>query len=323
MQLIRTPGIFELVMLLFFIILYGGYWLRMHFVGKQVNSSSARVGLKMVLRAVYFLLILTAFLGPSFGEMKKEVKAIGKDIYFLVDLSASMDAFDIQPSRIEKIKYELKNIVEAFNSDRIGLIIFSTDAFMQCPLTYDSKALMLFIETMNTNLISSSGTDFYPALSMAMDKFDKEDENLTNRQQSKVVILVSDGEDFGEETVAIANKVKDAGIKLFTLGVGTEKGSKIPQGYRFKRDKQGNDVTSVLNSQSLKELSRITGGKYFELSDKSNDVERLINSIDQIEGEMRDSRKVDVKANKYYYFLLAAFVLMLFDVLITVKTVKV
>ena len=133
---------------------------------------------------------------------------------------------------------------------------------------------------------------------------------------------MSDGEDFGEETAAVANEVKEQGIKLFTLGVGTDKGSKIPTGYRFKRDKQGNDVISTLNSSALKKLSEITTGNYFELSSKKNDVARMIESISQIEGEFRDARQVDVAANKYYYFLFLAILLMFTDVLITVKIVK-
>ena len=126
-----------------------------------------------VFRTIYFALFMIAVLGPSFGGSKKEVKSVGKDIMICVDFSKSMDAFDIQPSRLEKIKFEMKKVVEAFNSDRIGIIIFSSEAFMQCPLTYDQNALNLFIETMNSGLVPSSGTDFGPPLRMALKKLEE------------------------------------------------------------------------------------------------------------------------------------------------------
>src|SRR5688572_6722066 len=116
-----------------------------------------------------------------------------------VDLSKSMDAYDIQPTRLEKIKHEMKKLVDAFNSDRIGVIIFGSEAFVQCPLTYDQNALGIFIETMNTGLVPVAGTDFGPPLRLALKKLQDEAENAA-QAKSKVIILISDGEDFGEET---------------------------------------------------------------------------------------------------------------------------
>jgi Ca-activated chloride channel family protein len=265
---------------------------------------------------------MVAFLGPSFGDSKKEIKSVGKDIMICVDLSKSMDAFDVQPTRLEKIKYEMKRIVEAFNSDRVGVIIFSSEAFMQCPLTYDQNALNLFIETMNTSLVPSSGTDFGPPLRMALDKLQNQ-EGPSTQQKSKVIILISDGEDFGENTNDIAKEIEDKGIKLFTLGVGTEKGGNILAGRSYKTDAQGNAVVSKLNPAELKSLASKTNGQYFEINENKNDVSRLINTIGKIEGELRDARMVDVSANRYYYFLLAALVILVLDLLIDVKTVTI
>jgi Ca-activated chloride channel family protein len=139
-----------------------------------------------------------------------------------------MDAFDIQPTRLEKIKFEMKRLVDAFSSDRIGIIIFSSEAFMQCPLTYDQNALNLFIETMNSSLVPSSGTDFGPPLRMALQKLeDDEKTGPATQSKSKVIILISDGEDFGEETEEVSRDIENKDIKLFTLGVGTESGGNI------------------------------------------------------------------------------------------------
>ncbi|MFT7197500.1 MAG: Ca-activated chloride channel family protein, partial [Marinoscillum sp.] len=179
----------------------------------------------------------------------------------------------------------------------------------------------LFIQAMNTNLVPNSGTDFGPPLKMALKKLSDE-EATKSRQKSKIIILISDGEDFGDETEEIAEEIENSGIKLFTLGVGTQMGSKIMTNRGFKKNNQGEEVVSRINTTSLKKLANDTGGKYFEINESQNDVERLINSINDIEGEMRDSKQMDTKANKYYYFLSIALVLMLFDGLIRVKVIK-
>lgn len=275
----------------------------------------------MLLRTGYFSLLIIALLGPSFGEASKEVRTVGKDIFICIDLSQSMNAFDVQPTRLEKVKFELKNIVEAFNSDRIGLIMFSSEAYMQCPLTYDNNALNLFIQTLNTEMVPNFGTDFGPPLEMSLEKLTQDDTTIT-RSKSKIVILISDGEDFGETTEEVAQKVDDEGIKLFALGVGTTTGSQILTANGFKTDKEGNEVISKLNAKSLKQLARQTNGEYFEINESRNDTERLISAINNVEGELRESRQMDTTQNRYYYFLVIALFLMITDVLISIKVLK-
>jgi Ca-activated chloride channel homolog len=281
------------------------------------------VFIKLAFRTLYFALFIIALLGPSFGGSKKEVKSVGKDIMICVDLSKSMDAFDIQPTRLEKIKYEMKKIIDAFSSDRIGVVIFSSEAFMQCPLTYDQNALNLFIETMNSGLVPNTGTDFGPPLRMALEKLEEDTGAPAAESKSKVIILISDGEDFGEETTEVAREIDSKDIKLFTLGVGTAKGGNIYAGNGLKKDRQGNIVLTKLNSESLQDLARKTDGQYFEINETKNDVSRLINTIGNIEGELRDARFVDVTANKYFYFLLAAVILLILDILINIPTIRI
>jgi Ca-activated chloride channel family protein len=311
---------FELLIIIVFAVLYVAYIYRMFRIGKVLKVAYRSLVLKAIIRTSYFLLFIIALLGPSFGDNSREVKAVGKDIMICVDLSESMNANDIQPTRLEKVKFELKNLVDAFNSDRIGLIIFSSESFMQCPLTYDQGALNLFIETLGTNLVPNAGTDFGPPIEMALEKLSGE-ESTTMEQKSKVIILISDGEDFGENTLANVAKLEEQGIKLFTFGVGTEKGSKIRTNYGFKTDKNGREVFTKLNSKDLKNLAIKTGGKYFEINEQRNDIERLINSINSIEGELRDSRVIDVSANKYYYFIAFALILVCVDFLTGLKTI--
>jgi len=318
----RSISWVEIVMIAAFVLFYGLYVVRMIRISRVLQSSMSAVFLKLGLRTALFVLLIIAYMGPSFGEAKREVQSVGKDIMMCVDLSKSMDAFDIQPSRLEKIKFELKKLVEAFNSDRLGIIIFSSEAFMQCPLTYDQNALNLFIETMNTNLVPSSGTDFGPPLRMAMQKLE-DPQGASRDAKSKVILLISDGEDFGDDTDEIAKEIADKDIKLFTLGIGTEHGSQIYAGRTLKTDRNGNPVVSKLNAESLKKVANQTGGKYFEINESGNDVSRLINTIRKIEGQVRESRLVDVSANRYFYFLLAALLLLAVDVLLSVRTVTI
>ncbi|MEQ9442880.1 MAG: VWA domain-containing protein [Cyclobacteriaceae bacterium] len=312
----------EVVFLLLFTIGYILYLTRVIRINRVISVGFRAVFFKVVLRTLYFLLFVVALLGPLMGNATKEIQAVGKDIFILVDLSQSMNAADVQPSRLEKVKYELKDVVQAFNSDRIGLIIFSSEAFIQCPLTYDQSALNMFIDALNTGLVPNSGTDFSSPLRLALDKF-KNDEENPSQQKSKVLLLISDGEDFGENTTAISEEIQQSAIRLFTLGVGTEQGSQLVVRGVPKTDRSGNVVVSKLAPTALKQLATQTGGQYFEISDRQDDTERMISSISQIEGELRDSRQVDTSANKYFYFLLLGVLLFLMDHLVKLKTVRI
>ncbi len=319
----KSIGIEEGIFIGIFILAYLLYILRLTRIAKRMNSTYRPLFFKILLRGLAFTLLISTLLGPSFGETTKEVKSEGKDIYIAVDLSQSMNAFDVQPTRLEKVKFELRNIVEAFSSDRIGLIIFSSEAFIQCPLTYDQSALSLFINTLNTGLVPNAGTDFGSALKIALSKLEDADGSPISQQKSKVMIMISDGEDFGDDTDDAVKNVVKSGIKLFTLGVGTENGSKIRQRNGFKKDRNGNEVVTKLNSQSLRKLAADTGGSYFEINQEQNDVTRLIRSINDVEGELRDSRQIDASANKYYYFLAVAIGLLVLDAFIRRKTLRI
>lgn len=311
----------ELAFMLLFLLAYLFYFYRVYRASRLTGARFSTVVFKFIIRSAVFGLLLLALLGPSFGTAGREVKTVGKDMFICIDLSQSMNASDIQPSRLEKVKFEVKNLTNAFSSDRIGLIIFSGEAFIQCPLTYDQSALNLFIETLNTNLVPNTGTDFGPPLRMALDKLENDPDNMT-RQTSKVIIFISDGEDFGEDTDGVANQIKDSGIRLFTLGVGTEEGSRILERGRYKRDRQGREVITRLNPDDLKKLANTTNGQYFEINNRKNEVERLINVVQSIEGEVRDARMISASANKFYYFLAAAMALLALDLLLSLKVIK-
>ena len=314
-------GIFELSLVSLFFMFYFLYLVRIYKINQQIKVNLKAVFMKFILRVTFFTLLIISLLGPNFGIKEEKVEVVGKDIMIAVDLSESMNANDIQPSRIEKVKFEIKKIVDEFSGDRIGIIMFSGEAFVQCPLTYDKNALNLFVETLNTGLVPNSGTDFGPPLELGLSKL--QDENSgDNDFKSKIIILFSDGEDFGEDTDQSIEKIKENSLKLFSVGIGTDEGSKILDDFgNFKKDNEGNDVITKLNSSSLRETADKTGGKYYEISKNKNEINQMITEIKNIKGDIIDQQTSNISENKYFYFLLSALVLVAIDFIFVSKII--
>ena len=315
-------GIFELSLVSLFLMFYFLYLVRIYKINQQIKVNLNAVFIKFILRVTFFTLLIISLLGPNFGIKEEKVEVVGKDIMIAVDLSESMNANDIQPSRIEKVKFEIKKIVDEFSGDRIGIIMFSGEAFVQCPLTYDKNALNLFVETLNTGLVPNSGTDFGPPLELGLSKL--QDENSgDNDFKSKIIILFSDGEDFGEDTDQSIEKIKENSLKLFSVGIGTDEGSKILDDFgNFKKDNEGNDVITKLNSSSLRETADKTGGKYYEISKNKNEINQMITEIKNIKGDVIDQQTSNISENKYFYFLLSALVLVAIDFIFVSKIIS-
>ena len=315
-------GIFELSLVSLFFMFYFLYLVRIYKINQQIKVNLKAVFMKFILRVTFFTLLIISHLGPNFGIKEEKVEVVGKDIMIAVDLSESMNANDIQPSRIEKVKFEIKKIVDEFSGDRIGIIMFSGEAFVQCPLTYDKNALNLFVETLNTGLVPNSGTDFGPPLELGLSKL--QDENSgDNHFKSKIIILFSDGEDFGEDTDQSIEKIKENSLKLFSVGIGTDEGSKILDDFgNFKKDNEGNDVITKLNSSSLRETADKTGGKYYEISKNKNEINQMITEIKNIKGDIIDQQTSNISENKYFYFLLSALVLVAIDFIFVSKIIS-
>jgi Ca-activated chloride channel family protein len=306
-------SLLEIIFGALFIVLYGAYLLRMKKLSNALHQKPHLVWLKLILRTTYFILLLIALLGPSFGAAKKEIKTTGKDILVAVDLSQSMNATDVQPSRLAKVKFELPKLLQQFNSDRIGLLIFSSEAFVQCPLTFDQGALDLYTKTLSTDLVPRAGTELSAPLELALKNFGKNN-NASENQTARILVLISDGENFGESLRKPIKDLEKENVQVFTLGIGTSEGGNIPLANGFKRDEDGKKVVTRLNNEALQEISARTGGQYFEINGRSSEISKLINAINNVKGQVRKSHTIDIKANKYFYPLLLALVLMLFDV---------
>jgi len=313
----------EIIFGTIFLLLYAGYIYRIKRLALYFKQNAHAVWIKFTIRSIYFFLLLVALLGPSFGAMQKEVRTTGKDVFVLVDLTSSMNTKDVAPSRLEKVKYELAQVIPALNADRIGLIVFSSEAFLQCPLTYDLEALQLYNQLLQTNQVPEAGANFRPALQLALDKFTTNSSAATAMEKANFVLLFSDGEAFGEDVRPVLQRLNQNNIRVFTVGIGSEEGGLIPEGNNFKRDQNGERVTSRLQPASLKEIARKTGGEYFTLNNQVNELTLLEKTIDNAAAEQRESKTIDITANKYKYPLLLALILIVIDTLLTVTVIKI
>ena len=163
-------GTAEFIFVIIFIVVYAAYFVRTIRVARRLKSTARTLIVKFFIRSIAFTLLIVSLLGPSFGEAERELEAQGKDIYLLVDLSKSMNATDVSPTRLEKVKFEINKLLTSNINNRIGLIVFSNDAYTQSPLTYDQAAFNLYVQSLQTDLLPGSGTNVCSALELAYPK---------------------------------------------------------------------------------------------------------------------------------------------------------
>lgn len=321
MNWIKPLTIVEFVFIGIFLLVYATYFIRLYLVARRLGTTARSVIIKFIIRGFYLGLCILGLLGPSFGVNEIEAQATGKDIFLVFDLSRSMDAIDIEPSRLEKTKFELTKNIDILKSDRVGLIVFSSDAYTHTPLTFDRDAIKLFIQKLNTKLFVQNGTDLNAAFSLILKKF--QSSSTLNSRKTKVIVLISDGEDFGKIDPNVIFELKKNKINLLTLGVGTPQGGLIRDGDGYKKDSEGQEIVSKLNAPYLINLTKSMNGKYFQLTNQVNNVSDLLKEAYKVESNWIDTRKMTVANNKYYYFVILALILMIIDILFTVRTIKI
>ena len=235
---------------------------------------------RLTIIGLIFLIFSAA--GPQIGTRVSPVERKGVDLVFAVDVSESMNAQDIKPSRLEKAKFEISQIISQLKGDRVGIIVFAGSSHLYLPLTSDYEATQLFLDAIDTKMIPNQGTDLSTALRTAMSVFNKEDDKY------KVMVLVTDGEDHEGAAIEMANTALKSGIVTHSVGVGTEKGSLIPiyndsSDNRYKRDKKGILITSKLNENMLIELANAGGGIYSRFNNRDSKYKEILSAIDNME----------------------------------------
>ena len=225
------------------------------------NTSLFKSILKVIVLCLAFACLAIALVNPKIGTKLETVKREGVDIVFAIDVSKSMLAEDIAPNRLEKAKQLVTQIINNLASDRVGIIAYAGKAFPQLPITTDYAAAKMFLQSMNTDMLSSQGTAINEAINLAKTYYD--DAEQTNR----VLIIISDGEDHSEEAAAVAKEASKEGIRIYTIGVGDVKGGPIPEKrngivLNYKKDNQGETVITRLNEEVLKEIASNANGEY-------------------------------------------------------------
>jgi len=269
--------------------------------------------LKFGLRALAFVLLFMALLGPYQSTSEEQVNIMGREIYLLLDVSASMNATDIQPTRLERAKLELQKLVDQLKGDKLGLILFTENPYVQCPLTQDHEAVKLFIQMAETEQFTQTGTQFRNALALALDRFNHIE--MESQQISRAVVIISDGEDHGDSYASLIERMKRQGIKVFTVGIGTDEGAPIPVSIQssnpsYKRQEDGEVVISRLEDDALREIGKAFGTEYLRIDQDMVSTEKLEGQIYDITASALETSIEQVKNNQFQVFIFISVVLL-------------
>lgn len=265
--------------------------------------SMPRVRYKFALTLVAITLIIVALARPQLGAKLKESTRTGIEIMLTVDVSNSMLAEDLEPNRIERTKYAINRLIESLKDDQIGLVIFAGDAYVQLPITSDYTAARNFVEQVSPDMVSKQGTDIGRAIDLSASLFSSDSEG------SRVMILISDGENHENDALTAAKKAAEAGIKIYTIGIGTPEGSPIMINGEHIKDEKGDMVVSKLNEEMMQQIAIETGGAYIRASNRSVGLEEIVEQINKTEKRKLKQQLFEEFNEQYQYIL--GFVLLL------------
>ena len=264
----------------------------------------------------YTFLIL-ALSRPQIGTTLELVKRSGLDIMVGLDISASMLAEDLKPNRLLKAKHAISSFIDRLEGDRVGLIAFAGDSFVQCPLTIDYAAAKLLLDALDVETISQSGTEISQAIEIAASSFNQEEDKY------KVLLFFTDGEDHGKRAIEAAKAVANQGIRIYCVGVGLpNQGTPIPlrrsngqfQGY--KHDRNGKPIVTKLEDALLREIAQLTNGNYYQATPGGVEMNRLLAELAAIEKREIEERQFTRYEDRFQYFLAFALLFLVWEFLL-------
>jgi Ca-activated chloride channel homolog len=283
--------------------LYSGDWK----FGRRMKDGLMLLGITI---------LIVALAGPKLGTEVREIKRQGIDLIVALDLSSSMNAQDISPSRLDKAKYETLRLVSQLSGDRVGLIVFTGEAFLQSPLTVDYSALRLFLNIADTGQMPSSTTNFDAAFKEAKRAFEGV-ESETKSDAARVLLVISDGENFGPDYKQSLDELVKMGVSIYSIGIGTTAGSTIPEidsntgrVTGNKRDREGQVVTTKLEVDALQKIADSGNGRYYEIQRGNENFDAFINRVGELQkGEFASQEYADYK-NQYQVITLIGLLLI-------------
>lgn len=307
------------------VLLIGYYWYMRNF-RKRFNSfmnpdlmvylapwySAKRPAIKFILLLFVLSLLIASLARPQFGSKLKEVKREGIEIIIALDVSKSMMANDMEPNRLEQAKQAIHSLVSKMKNDKIGLIIFAGDAYTQLPVTADYASARMFLSTIGPDIVTRQGTAIGKAIELGMRSFTQSEES------SKVIIVVSDGENHEGDAIETAKAAREKGILVYTIGMGSPRGSLIPlsNASGFVKDNNGNPVTSRMNPEMLASIAQAGGGKFFTSGSSSLELLNLYKELDKLNKTEIESQVYSEYDDQYTYFVALALLILLVEMLI-------
>ncbi len=287
------------------------------FSKKSIEGNAGRDTLLLV-SAVFFLIVSLA--GPQAGTRLEPVKITGSDVFIAIDLSQSMQAEDISPSRFARAKINALELLDQLQGDRVGLILFAGDAFVQCPLTSDYDAVKTFINSIDSETAVAGGTTLFAPLEVALDSIAPEADKYA------ILLLLTDGENTGPMDNKILRDLAGRGIKVFSVGIGTKEGAPIPlfdeSGRRvgYKKDASGKVILSRLSDEYLKEIAEKTDGYYFEAGEQMNEIYKFQATVAAMKKRELETKKYTVYEERYQIPLALGILFVMLFSFLSVKT---
>ena len=271
------------------------------------DASTGRMKLKFILFTTAVILVILAAARPQFGSKLREQKSEGIEMMLAVDISNSMLAEDFEPNRLERTKYAINKLFDGLEQDRVGVIVFAGDATVQLPITSDYRMAKAFAKRISPSMASVQGTSIGKALSLAEMSFS------SGSGDSRVIILITDGEDHEGNVMQAAERAAEQGIRIFTIGIGTPEGAPIEIGGEFIKDEKGDMVVSKLDEKMLQEIARITGGAYIRATKQSIGLDEIVRAINDMEQSELSTVRFEEYNEQFQYLIAVAFALLLVE----------
>ena len=276
------------------------------------DKSGTKATLKFILLLFAYIFLIIGLANPQIGSKLEKVERKGIDLVIAVDVSNSMLAEDIKPSRLSRAKQAISKLVDKLKNDRIGIVVFAGNAYTQLPITTDYSAAKLFLSTINTQIVPNQGTAIAEAIQLATDSFDENDHN-------KAIIIITDGEDHEGDAIETARRATEIGIQVYTIGMGLPEGGPIPSFDRngnqtgFKKDLQNNTVITKLDETTLQQIASAGNGKYVRANNSQSGLSTIFQEIDKLDKTEFESRVFSDYEDRFQYFLAPVLLLLLIE----------
>jgi Ca-activated chloride channel family protein len=277
------------------------------------DTSKSRPIIRFILLMIAFIFLIFGLADPQIGSKLEKAKRKGADIMLCLDISNSMLAEDIKPGRLERAKYAISKLIDKLEDDRIGIVVFGGQAFVQLPITSDHSAAKMFTSTISTNIMPVQGTAIGSAIDLAQESF------MENSLKNKAIIIISDGENHEDDPVGAAAKAAEKGIRIFTVGVGSPEGVPIPvpeTQNQFLKDNSGSTVVTKLDELTLQQIAAAGNGIYIRASYAEIGLNNIFNEISKMEKKEYESRIFSEYEDRFQYFIGAALLFFLLEIFI-------